>query len=156
MVFWQDKETTTLRDTTVVAEVLSRFDPAFAREADAVDWLAAQTAGNSDYLSRQIATLSVLDDASVTVQRDALLALQNADGSWGIGSGFDGNPLDTALAVLALLDQEAVASGVITAATDYLMTNQNTDGGWGNSVDSPSRTSTTTTILQAFKKSTTR
>lgn len=146
--FWQDKPLTALRDTAVVAEVLSRFDAMFAREADASAWLSTQASDNSDFLARQLAVLNELQGgSSMTAQRDALLALQNSNGSWGIGSGFEGNPLDTALAVLALAEQADIATAV-----DYLLLQQNTDGGWGNHVGSPSRTTTTTIVLQALRK----
>ena len=149
--FWRDKETTTLRDTTVVADVLARFDSMFARKLDAVNWLASQSVNNSDYISRQVAALHRLGGDANDL-RDALLASQNDNGSWGINSGFAGNPLDTALAVLALIDHGEVSSTVINDAVDYLVAHQNPDGGWSNTAGSPSRTSVATIVLQALHR----
>lgn len=149
--FWRDKETTTLRDTVVVTDILARFDASFVRENDALDWLAEIEIANTDYLARQANLLQELGrGSSAATLRDRLLAQQNADGGWGIDTAFASNALDTALVVLALHGQADVPAPAMIRALDYLRGQQNADGGWGNRAGSPSRTSVTTTVISAL------
>jgi len=146
--FWRDKETTTLRDTVVVTDILARFDASFVRENDALDWLAEVEIANTDYLARQASLLQELGrGSSAATLRDRLLTQQNADGGWGIDTAFASNALDTALAVLALHGQAEAPAPAMARALDYLRGQQNADGGWGNRAGSPSRTSVTTTVI---------
>jgi subtilase family serine protease/flagellar hook assembly protein FlgD len=81
-----------------------------------------------------------------------LLALQNADGGWGVAARYASNPLDTALAMQALLSFEGtLAQGKLDAATAFLAAQQNSDGGWGNLAGGASRTAVSSTVLQAMK-----
>ena len=147
--FWEDTPATRLRDTTVSLEMLSDLDPAFAGEARALDWAAALAPPNLDGLARKARTLTRLleggDDA-----RSELLGLQNEDGGWGLATGFRSDPLDTALAVLALADRPGLAAA-LSRAGDFLVAHQNLDGGWGNVPEGATRTQVTTHVLAAVK-----
>ncbi|HEX5057349.1 MAG TPA: CARDB domain-containing protein [Gammaproteobacteria bacterium] len=151
--FWQDKPATALRDTAVTLDVLSRFDPLFARDGEALDWLGGQDAGSTDFLARRAAILSAMqrETAAETI-RTRLRGMQNSDGGWGINTGFASNPLDTALAVSALAGKPNTAQTKLDAAANYLLGRQNSDGGWSHSAGGPSRTTVTTTVVQALRK----
>lgn len=151
--FWRDKDSTTMRDTAVVTDILSRFDAFFARQTDAVSWITSQNQNNGDYLARQAGVLNRLgDEDDAAALRSRLLSAQNTDGGWGINDGYDSNPLDTALALSALTDQTGVVASVTDQAIGYIKAQQNADGGWGNRGGSPSRTSVTTTVMQALRQ----
>lgn len=148
--FWRDKDATTLRDTAEVLDVLSRFDPDFARRGDALVWLGEHESPNTDSLARQALSYRQAGLAIPPALRDRLLGQQNVEGGWGFGAGFDSDPLDTALVLQALLDQPG-ASAATGAAADYLLGLQNADGGWGNRAGSPSRTGVTTKVVKALR-----
>ncbi|HEX5057249.1 MAG TPA: prenyltransferase/squalene oxidase repeat-containing protein, partial [Gammaproteobacteria bacterium] len=149
--FWRDKTTTVMRDTAVSLDVLSRFDSAFVRKSDALNWLGTQQTANVDYLARQARILAAGGRATeAAALRAQLLALRNGDGGWGLNAGFASDPLDSALAVLALAGQPDAPVTTVSAAADYLAAQRNSDGGWGNRPDSPSRTSVTATVVRAL------
>jgi hypothetical protein len=145
--YWDDKESTRLRDTVVVLRTLLAFDAAFDDPVSAIEWVADHDAGNNDFLARQLVLLGD-DPESNALER--LLALQNSDGGWGLSAGYDSDALDTALAIPALLAANA-GSAAIGRAVQFLLHNQNTDGGWGNATGAESRTAITATVLQALR-----
>jgi len=147
--FWSDKETTTQRDTVVAMSTLRQLDGSFTGGTSALNWLAQHPSPNNDYLARQASLLAEAGQGGAA-QRTALLSLQNADGGWGIGAGYQSNVLDSALAVLALAGH-GVNQAVLDKAGQYLIAAQNSDGGWSNAKSSPSRTSVTATALRALK-----
>lgn len=147
--FWSDKDTTSQRDTTVVLSALRQIDSSFTGGAAALSWLALNPSPNSDYLARQASLLAEAGQGGAD-QRAQLIGLQNADGGWGLGAGYQSNVLDTSLAVLALAGH-GVNQTVLNKAGQYLLAAQNSDGGWSNAQGSPSRTSVTATALRALK-----
>ena len=56
--YWRDKGATTLRDTAIVADVLTRFDSQFERLDEALAWLDGQEVVSTDYLARQVDLLA--------------------------------------------------------------------------------------------------
>lgn len=150
--FWKDNAFTTIRDTAIVFDTLGELDGVnFAGRDKAVTWLSEQPTSNTDYLARQIRALSGTGKLPVSAV-PRLLALQNSDGGWGVASRYQSNPLDTALALRALLQFEStLAAGKLAPATAFLEKHQNTDGGWGNLQGGASRTAVTATVLQALK-----
>ena len=147
--FWSDKDTTSQRDTTVVLSALRQLDSSFTGGAAALSWLALNPSPNSDYLARQASLLAEAGQGGAD-QRAQLIGLQNTDGGWGLGAGYQSNVLDTSLAVLALAGH-GVNQTVLNKAGQYLLAAQNSDGGWSNAQGSPSRTSVTATALRALK-----
>ncbi len=149
---WSDHDFTTARDTSVVFDTLRELDGAgFTGRQKALGWFATQQASNTDYLARQLRSLS---GAGAQPQDQALrlLALQNSDGGWGVAPRYQSNPLDTALALHALLPFEAnVAAGKLDAAVAFLEARQNPDGGWGNLAGGASRAAVSATVLQAIR-----
>ena len=147
--FWEDTPPTRLRDTTVSLEMLSDLDPVFAGKARALDWIGALAPPNVDGLARQARSLTRLLDGGEDA-RSELLDLQNEDGGWGLSPGFRSDPLDTALAVLALGDRPGVEAAM-SKAGDFLVAHQNLDGGWSNVLEGASRARVTTLVLAALK-----
>lgn len=162
--FWEDRPGTRLRDTQLALEALLRLDPTFAGAEQAVAWLLSQAETSTDYLARLAVALTVAftgsDGASTipSVQgearalRDRIAGRQNGDGGWGVAPGFDSDPLDTALAVLALASHPETDAGTMTAARDFLLATQDASGGWGNGQASPARATVTTTVLRALAR----
>ena len=146
--YWSDKSTTTVRDTTVAASALASLDSTFTGGTAAVQWLNTHPSTNVDYLARQSKLITDLR-GDATALRAQLLTLQNADGGWGVGAGYQSDPLDTALALQAL-SGSATAQSVLGQAGQYLLTHQNADGGWSPATGAPSRTTVTTIVLQAL------
>ena len=155
MGFWQDKPATRLRDTVVSLDTLSRFDLLFNGGAQAVPWLVGELPLSTDYRARRLMALTRyagLSAAQLQGEFEALLEGQRVDGSWGIGAGFEGNALDTALVVESLLEARKAAYGdALREAHGYLLGSQNTDGGWSATVDGPSRFGVTLTVLKALR-----
>lgn len=147
--FWEDTEATRLRDTTVSLETLLLFDGSFAGSTIATGWLRDQGDSSVDFLARRAATLSRLGVDAAEI-RARLLLLQNPDGGFGIAASYGSDPVDTALAVLALADRPAVPGIALEQAVDYLLASRNADGGWGNLRGGASRTRATTTVLRAL------
>ena len=147
---WQDRPGTELRDTTTAAVALHELDntfggPALARVGD---WLRTRNEPTSDSLARLARAAGRLPLGAPVWPSDApLLAQQNGDGGWGVAAGYRSDPLDTALALLAL----APGSTVAARGADHLLASRGADGGWGNYAGAPSRASVTATVLRALR-----
>ena len=148
--YWNDKETTRLRDTAVSLNTLLSVDQGFSGTFSAVDWLGQQESTNTDYISRQLILLGASSTTNIQALTTRLLENQNSDGGWGLTKGFESDALDTALAIQALLKTGA-AQTAVDRAVSYLIQSQNADGGWSNAKEQPSRTSVTATVLNALK-----
>ncbi|WP_343293552.1 carboxypeptidase regulatory-like domain-containing protein [Vandammella animalimorsus] len=91
----------------------------------AIDSPAANT---TEYLARQAMARQQAGTADAALL-DALIALQNTDGSFGAAAGHPGNPQDTAWALHALAASRA--SGAAAAqALGWLTAVQQADGAW--------------------------
>jgi subtilase family serine protease/Tol biopolymer transport system component/uncharacterized protein YfaP (DUF2135 family) len=149
---WLDKDTTDVRDTTIALQALVKLDPAFTGAASTLAWLAQNPSRSSstDYLARYARALAELGgDASAL--RTQLLGRQNADGGFGITSGYQSDPLDTALAILALAGSPEGTATVLDKAAQYLLARQNNDGGFSPAEGGPSRSSVTVAVMDALK-----
>lgn len=146
--FWADKDTTTVRDTTVVAGTMATLDSSFLGTQLALQWLNLHPSSNVDSLARHARLVTDLGNDAAAI-RTQIVALQNTDGGWGLSAGYQSNPLDTALALSALAG--GGSQSAIDRAAQYLLTKQNSDGGWSSSAGSPSRTTPTTTVLRALQ-----
>jgi hypothetical protein len=101
-----------------------------------VDAVGAETDGTTESLARQILAYAQTK-RSPTSLLTALLANRNANSGFGSAPGYRSNPLDTALALIALKASGYADSGVLSGALAYLGTAANPDGGYGLP-DSPS------------------
>lgn len=149
---WVDNPFTAVRDSVAALDTLGELDgTSFTGRQRALDWLNAQQYSNTDYLARRLRSVMLArQDASADATR--LLALQNADGGWGVAPGYQSSALDTALAMQALQGQAnpGANAAALAAGTAYLLAQQNADGGWGNLAGGVSRTSVSATVLQVL------
>ncbi|WP_156303983.1 carboxypeptidase regulatory-like domain-containing protein [Ottowia sp. oral taxon 894] len=91
----------------------------------AIDSLSADT---TEYLARRAMARQLAGTADAAVL-DALIALQNTDGSFGAAAGYPGNPQDTAWALHALAASRA-SSAAASEALGWLAATQQVDGAW--------------------------
>ena len=144
--FWQDLEPTRVRDTAAAVDVLRRLDPFFVGSAPAAAWLGAESSASTDSLARRLLGLRSLGGNVAPALLSALRALQNSDGGWGLGIGYASDPLDTALALLALGSGDASYS----SGSSYLALAQGVDGSWGNVAGGAGRIPATAMALRAL------
>jgi hypothetical protein len=87
--------------------------------------IAADTNGNTEYLARQIVTLSSAGtDTSILVSQ--LAASKNPDGGYGGAPGYVSTSLDTAFALIAL--KAGGQTAIAPTALAYLQATQQADG----------------------------
>lgn len=110
------------------------------------DGVAAEVEDSTEYLARKIIALS-LAGRDVSVLAGQLASRQGEDGGFGGAAGYDGNPLDTAFALLALNGRVSTAS--IPKALGYLQTIQNADGSY--QFGELEKLYTTAYVLQALR-----
>ncbi len=123
---WLDKPSTEVRDTAEVYRALLAIDPTVPDLLVAKAFLLAQLDVNTDSLARVVRAL----DTDATAEQIAeLLNRQNADGGWGLNPGDRSDPLDSALAMLALANRVAATSALLLGE-GFLAATQNPDGGW--------------------------
>ncbi|MCB1032272.1 MAG: hypothetical protein KDD47_00370, partial [Acidobacteria bacterium] len=79
-----------------------------------------------------------------------LLARQGADGGWGADAELASDPLDTALALLALVSRSELSPVARAAAAAYLISVQGTDGSWGPSPGAGGRSTVTALAARAL------
>ncbi|HVS65847.1 MAG TPA: CARDB domain-containing protein, partial [Thermoanaerobaculia bacterium] len=144
--YWEDLLATRMRDTGVVLDVLGRLDALFSGESDALAWLGDESPSSTDGLARNVLALRAGGAASPSTLRDALRALQNADGGWGLGAGYQSDPLDTALALVAL----GSVDPAFAAGRNYLLAAQGPDGSWGTVAGGAGRIPATALALRAL------
>lgn len=148
--YWNDNDSTRLRDTTVSLQHLLDLHGNFAGADSAFDWVKSATyEENTDYLARKLILLS-RNGFDTAQTKTKLLALRNTDGGWGLSKGLDSDPFDTALALQALYSVANVNVTVLNQAIQYLQALKNADGGWGSSDQGASRINVTTEVLKAL------
>lgn len=142
--YWQDLPSTRVRDSAVVLPILTEIDPLFepAAAAQAQAFLEQATPLVTDLVARRA---RVLTGEAAAQARAELVARQNPDGGWGADLGLESNPLDTALALAALL--VGGPTGAIASGRVYLADRQLADGGWSMTSGGPSHVTSTVTSL---------
>ncbi len=162
---WLDTAGTQARDSAIVLATLATFDSALepGQRALAVSWLSGVVPPNTDAAARlatalQAAALAEPDparkaaaNAAAEAFRSRLRERQGTDGGWGLSTGYGSDPLDTALAVLALAGQPGTPSAALDRAGQYLLANRGADGAWSNVARGASRTGATVAALRALK-----
>gem|GEM_PF-979990 len=151
--YWEDTAATRSRDTAEALAALTAFDASFpAADRDrAVQWLVARLTASSDEIARVAPALASGAESASAALRTKLRAVQNADGGWGLAAGYGSDPLDTALAMLALAGASDTPAAALDQASAYLLARQGSDGGWGNVAGGASRGSVTAAVLRALK-----
>jgi subtilase family serine protease/flagellar hook assembly protein FlgD len=148
--YWQDRPATRTRDTGLALSTLASQDAQFTGAGAAIDWLLAQEEVTTDSLARSAVALAARG-RDPTGPRSALGALQNPDGGWGLGPGYASDPLDTALALLALAGGPGVPAAAPDAGIAYLLSARGPDGGWGSHPGGPGRAAVSAAVLRAFQ-----
>ena len=89
--------------TTIVAlDALRALEPsASANQASAIAYLSAQELEVTPFIAARVISLAGTGGSGATAV-DAPIARPDADSGWGTSEGFDGDTLDTSLALLAL------------------------------------------------------
>lgn len=115
-----------VRDTATAAEAVHAARPSSAFLADAIDYLQDQDETDVDSTSRTAIATRVAADAQ------PLLDDQRPDGGFGLSAEYESDPLDTALAIRALVaaDERTPAR----KALDKLLAFR-TGGSWGTDGD---------------------
>lgn len=144
--YWNDTDSTRIRDTSVILNVLENLDDNFVTAFIARDWLSAQSPENTDSLSRILLSRPTSNSTELAT---TLTDRQNQDGGWGLIPGYKSNVLDTALAVRALYVNNASPS-VTDAGLNYLFEQQNTSFAWPETKNGSSSLSATLSALDAF------
>ncbi len=130
-------------DGSLASENTSVATPLQVREETAVTlatlataslgWCSAVAANwddNNAYIARRIIATGAGGPVA-TQDFAALVASQNADGGWGLGSGSQSDPRDTVFVLLALRAANSGASATVTNALGYLSQAVSSDGGGG-------------------------
>ena len=133
---WADSSWTGARDTAAVLDLLRTIPGALTPRDRALAWLTGLgTSPNVDTASRRIGAIGAPPDVNF------LSAAANPTGGWGLGRGYESDPLDTALALQMFVPADA------TKHIGFLVQSQNADGGWGMHAGGPGSIDTTTEIL---------
>ncbi len=121
---------TSILDTTNVLDTLNLLQPTSTSYLTGVTWLRSQTVISTDFLARQIMSLSSAG-TGITSDLTNLIDNENTDNGWGGDISATSMIIDTALALDALKSVNYSNQATISNAVLYLVTNQNSDGGWG-------------------------
>jgi prenyltransferase beta subunit len=106
---------------------------------------------NYDYLARKISLMAKTgEDAAELVTQ--LLAGQNPDGGWGFGPGYSSDPLDTALALRALLDSGYADFAGYQKVLAYFNSHQNSDGSFSIKKNSDGQVYLTALIVEELER----
>lgn len=156
--WWEDRAGTRSRDTAAALAVLTAADSLFtpADRDRARAWLQSRAGANTDELARLAAALGdpavggAAAAATAATLRTSLRSRQNADGGWSLAPGYGSDPLDTALALLALAGTADTPAEALDRGAAWLLGRQGADGGWSHGAGGASRTGATTAALRAL------
>ncbi len=140
---------TSILDTTNVLDTLRLLQPTSTTYLTGVTWLSSQSVTSTDFLARQIISLSSVG-VGITSDLTNLLGIENIDNGWGGDISATSMINDTVLALDALNAVNYSNQTTISNAILYLVTNQNSDGGWGFYAGDDSNVYMTAMVLQVF------
>ena len=151
---WSADPRLRLRDTAEAAvafRMVAPTDPALVRAADA---LTAARSTSLDLEARRLYGLLTAGAIPPAFLREALaqlVAARTADGGWGASQHFAvADPLDTALAALALAPTGLLSATELAAVVTRLELLQNPDGGFFQAASEPSDLQTTAEVLRGL------
>ena len=114
---------TTILDTTNVLDTLRLLQPTSTSYLTGVTWLNSQSVTSTDFLARQIISLSSVG-VGITSDLTNLIANENTDNGWGGDLSSTSMIIDTALALKALKSVNYSNQTTISNAVLYLVTNR--------------------------------
>jgi Prenyltransferase and squalene oxidase repeat len=126
--------------TAVVARTFQLLGVSDATLANALPFIAGQTAATVEELGLQAEVLAV-SGTDVAALVASLRAAQRGDGGWGldVDKTFPSEAADTLAATRALNVAAALDTATASRALGYLVSQQNADGGWGTVKNQPSQ-----------------
>ncbi|HEY6259959.1 MAG TPA: CARDB domain-containing protein, partial [Nitrospiraceae bacterium] len=117
----------------------------------ALNFITSIPGTDSEKLARKLTAL-VSTTANTSNLVNNLVAVQNADGGWGLGGKKQSDAYDAILVVEALIQSQIENSMAVSKARDFLIGSQQTDGSWIFSEEpTPSATARTALGLIALK-----
>lgn len=146
--YWEDQKATRLRDTALLLDTLTTYDPSFQRIDDAESWLRRQDSLDTDSLARRFEIRRSEQEREGDL--NALLDRRNADGGWGVREGYQSDVMDTALVLRATAPH--LGGEVKSAAVNYLLEQQGQDGGWPTVEASASQVTVTALAMDALRE----
>lgn len=145
--YWEDQPATRLRDTALLLDTLTTYDPSFQRINEAESWLRGRTELDNDSLARRLGVRRSEQERQGDL--DTLLDRRNDDGGWGVRAGYESDVMDTALVLRSIAPN--LGGAVKTAAVDYLLAQQANDGGWPTVEKSTSQVTVTALAMDALR-----
>ena len=129
---WEDGAGTAVRDTSAALQAMEQAGGQDVSVLRGRTWVQSANASNVDFESRRaVAAVSpTMASATRTGMITSLLRSQNADGGFGLGPGYESDPMDTALALRALRALKNPADARVLRAVAALGRLRGTDGGW--------------------------
>lgn len=131
-----------IQATSEVVAALRALAPTHPAIAPAVGVLQGSVKATTDAVARALAV--------TTAASTELLALQNADGGWGLAAGFGSEAWTTALALRALVATGNATSTNAAQAVNWLLSTRLDDGGWAYAVGETSRVALTAEVVRAL------
>ncbi len=126
---WVSTEVRQIHATTEVLLSLQAYGDKASTRIKAADFLATDPTFDVDALARRIIALST-EGRDVTSDVNQLLAAADQLGGWGLKQEYSAAPLDTALALSALVSAGYADLTEFEEALFFLVNSQNQDGGW--------------------------
>ncbi len=126
---WQSSQVRSVHVTSEALRTLQAVATAPAVRSAAVELLELKPVEDSGDRARRIAVLAA-EGSSIDALVAQLLADVDPDGGWGLTPGFVADPLDSALALVAVAPQPAAGETVLSAALSSLLAAQQDTGGW--------------------------
>ncbi len=114
---------TSILDTTNVLDTLKLLQPTSTSYLTGVTWLGSQSVTSTDFLARQIISLSSVG-VGITSDLTNLITNENTDTGWGGDISSTSMVIDTALALDTLQSVNYSNQATISNAVLYLVTNR--------------------------------
>lgn len=128
---WGDVEGPSYTYTAAAVTALRSANRRTGAYYSGIAWLENHNAANVDGMSRKIMALvahgnNISPDIALVTQAKR----ESAQSGWGLSSGYYSSPLDTALALQALVKTNSTTG--VSQAVAYLVGSQLSNGGWGS------------------------
>jgi len=129
---WEDGTGTAVRDTSAALQAMEQAGGQDVGVLRGRTWVQAASASNVDFEARRAVAAAgpAMTTSAAAALATSLLRAQNPDGGFGLGSGYESDPMDTALALRALRALKSPADARVRRAVVALAGLRSTDGGW--------------------------
>lgn len=129
---WEDATGTAVRDTSAALQAMEQAGGQDVAVFRGRTWVQAASASNVDFEARRAVAAAgpAMTTSAAATLAASLLRAQNPDGGFGLGVGYESDPMDTALALRALRALESPADSRVRRAIAVLGGLRSADGGW--------------------------